>query len=314
MKNRHLILGIILVSMASKLAYPTIVGGTVTIIDPPLKTGNNNQLVNKLLGFNELQHVVLNSDLVIDKPVGIIPAGTVVSSHYIIYNPVNDHTIDGTVILDQNVIGVIYKTNTLNNSDFLGLSITNYLNPSARGFDAGDGDTATIEDPNTVSFHLRAGIGPGDYARIITTSNYTIQGPQFIMRVPQVAQGEVHTNKDGIGSVRLLFDQPVNFNIDDVTVLNENAQNVVVYATGSGSPLMVIAFNEFLFADKYTITVHDTVSSIETGYAIDGDNDGNAGGDIVFTMEHRKRTDINNDNGVNLSDLVKLAEDWLWEK
>jgi hypothetical protein len=312
MKALRYLAPILLACVFSSSVHSAIIGGTVTKITPPLNTGNDNQQVNELLGFDELQNVVLASDLVVDKPSGVIPAGTIVSSHYIIYDPPGSTTsILGTVIVDQNVVGVIYNTNNLNNSDYLGLLTTNYLNPSLRGFEAGD--TATIEDANTVSFDLTAGT-PGDYARIITASNYTIQGPQFIMRTPHAAPGGVHTNENGIGSIRLLFNQPISFQSNDTTVTDENSQNVVAYATGSESPFMIITFDSVLYADKYTITIHDTVSSTDTGSPIDGDNDGNAGGDYVFMMEHRKRTDSDNDNDIDFADLARLAEDWLWGK
>ena len=311
MKKTISFVGVMLVLFLAKSAYPAIVGGSVTVIDPPLNTGNNNQEINKLLGFDELQHVMLTSDLVVDTPDVIVPAGTIVSSHYIIYDPPSVLYITGDVILDQDVIGVIHTTGTLNNSDYLGLPTTNYLNPTLRGYESGD--TATIEDPNRVSFDLGAH-DPGDYARIITASEYVIQGPQFIMRAPYVVPGGVHTNESGIGSVRLLFDEPISFDTDDITVTNENGQNVVAYATGSGRPFMIITFDTILFADQYTVTIHDSVVSVATGHAIDGDNDGFAGGDYIFTMEHRERHDSDNDNDIDLLDFGRLAEKWLWQE
>ncbi|MCP4713430.1 MAG: hypothetical protein GY869_32775 [Planctomycetes bacterium] len=291
-----------------------IVGGTVTKIAPPLNTGNDNQQVNELLGFDERQHVLLTSPLVVDGPGSAIPAGTVVSSHYIIYDPASGVPhISGTAVFDNPVIGLIFNTNTLNNSDHLGIPTTNYLNPSERGFEGHQNDTATITDPNTVSFSLRAG-SPGDYARIITLPDGTSRGPQFIMRSPQVAVGDVHTNVDGVGSVRLLFDEPIIFDSGDVTVRNEENQNVNAFATGSSSEFMVVTFSSVLQFDKYTITIHDSVKSAGTIAPIDGDNDGTAGGDYVFTMEHRERHDSDDNNFINLLDLANFANKWLWVK
>lgn len=302
---------IVLICLCSNSVQAAIVGGTVTKITPPLNTGNDNQQINELLGFDEQQNVVLTTDLVVDSPSVVIPAGAVVSSHYIIFDPPNNQNLNGDVIVDQEVVGVIFKTNTLNNSDFLGLPVTNYLNPSLRGFESGD--TATIEDPCRVSFSLRAD-SPGDYARIITSPGLTIPGPQFLMRAPQAAPGGVHTNEGGVGSVRLLFNEPVSFQTNDISVTDENSQSVGAFATGSTSPFMIITFNQVLYADRYTITINDTVISTDTGNPIDGDKDGNAGGDLVFVMEHRKRTDGDNDNDVDLSDFVELAAEWLWVK
>lgn len=310
MKKKKFLL--IMICLFTPSLNAAIIGGSVTIISPPLNTGNDNQQINSLLGFNELQYVTLVSDLVVDKPSGIIPAGTIISSHYIIFDPPGSSiAINGNVILDQKVIGVIYNTDTLNDSDYLGLSTTNYLNPSLRGFETSSGDAAEIAEPNKVFFHLTAGT-PGDYARIITSSSYTNPGPRFVMRNPLAAVGGVHTNETGVGSVRLLFDEPLSFENTDITVTDENGKNVVAYATGSGSPVMVITFNEVLFANRYTITVHDTVVSTATAAAIDGDNNGQAGGDLVFTMEHRERHDSDDDNDIDLNDLAEFAEKWLW--
>ncbi len=313
MKTTNICFGLISSCLFASSVVASIVGGTVTIIAPPINTGNDNRQIDQILAFDEQQNVVLTTDLVVDRPAGIIPAGTVISSHYVIYDPPVTASRTATVIVDQNVLGVIYNAATLNNSDFLGLPTTNYLNSSLRGFETSEGDSATIVDPHTVSFNLRAG-SPGDYARIITASIATVPGPQFLMRSPSVTAGSVHTHPDGIGSVRLLFDQPINFDGDDVSVQNQAGHNVVANATGSGSPFMIITFSQILVADLYTITVRDTVVSSETGISIDGDHDGNAGGNLVFTMEHRRRMDGNNDNRIDLEDLAELAEEWLWAK
>jgi len=299
-------------ALSVNTASAALVGGSVTIIEPPLNTGNNNQQINELLGFDERQHVLLTNDLMIDEPSGFLPAGTIVSSHYIIYDPPSGvQSIVGTAVFDANVIGLIYNTGSLNNSDFLGLPTTNYLNPTNRGFEGYQNDDADIIDPNTVEFDLAAG-SPGDYARIITVSDSANPGPQFIMRSPRVASGGVHTNETGIGSVRLLFDEPLVFDSDDVTVEDENSQSVTAYSTGSGSEFMVITFDEPLFANTYTITVHDTALGAISSNAIDGDNNGTAGGDYVFTMEHRQRHDSDNDDDIDLFDLSELASLWLW--
>lgn len=306
--SRHFPVALLILFCAA-CTRAAIVGGTATEISPPANTGNDNQQIDELLGFDELQNVLLTSDLVIDKPAGIIPAGTVVSSHHIIYDPAGNSSIVGDVVLDQAVVGVIFTRSSLNDSDYLGLPGTNYLNPSLRGFESGD--TASIVDANRVSFDLNAQ-SPGDYARIITASEEAFPGPQVIMRSPQAAPGGVHTNESGVGSVRLLFDQPINFDSGDVGVSNEDAQNVTAYATGSGSPFMIITFAEVLLADRYTIAISDSAVSADGGAPIDGDQDGNAGGDYIFTMEHRNRVDPDNDNDIDFDDLALLADQWLW--
>ncbi len=140
-----------------------IVGGTITPIAPPTNVGADNQQINALLGFDEQQNVLLTQPLAIEG--GTIPAGTVVRSHYIIYDPSASASITGTALFDADVLGVITATGDLSRSDFLGVDATHYLNPSLRGFEAGD--VATITDTRTVRFDLEAST-PGDYARVIT--------------------------------------------------------------------------------------------------------------------------------------------------
>ena len=122
----------------------------------------------------------------------------------------------------------------------------------------------------------------------------------------------------GASSIRLLWNEPVIFDNDDVHILNELGQPVSLSVSGSNSQFMIIAFGETLLNDKYTITIDGTtasaVISAETGNPIDGDEDGYAGGDAVIVMEHRERHDSDNDNDIDLNDFVGLARKWLWQK
>ncbi|AQQ10337.1 hypothetical protein L21SP3_02169 [Sedimentisphaera cyanobacteriorum] len=298
-----------LLLLAAAQCFSEIVGGSVTVISPPLNTGEDNHQVDELLGFNERQHATLQSDLELDFPASVIPSGATVSSHYIIYDPEDQSRIAGTVVTDELVAGLIYDTEKLNASDFLGLPGTNYLNPYMRGLESGD--SAVIDESYTVSFDLGAST-PGDYARIITASEPAVLGPQLLMRNPKAAVNGVHTNESGVGSVRLLFNEPIIFGADEASVENEDEVSISSQTTGSGSRFMIITFSEALLGDEYTITVPDTVTSKQTGNPMDGDNDGSAGGDLVFTIEHRKRQDFNNDNEVGIKDLAKFADEWLW--
>lgn len=153
------------ITLAGATAEATIIGGTVTKISPPANVGNNNQQDPRLLGFDERQDVLLSASLAVDNPAGTIAAGTWVRSHYIIYDPVGTTSIVGTAIFDEDILGIMTKTATLNASDFLGAPATSYLNPSLRGLESGD--TATITAARTVSFDLTAS-SPGDYIRVVT--------------------------------------------------------------------------------------------------------------------------------------------------
>ena len=139
-------------------------------------------------------------------------------------------------------------------------------------------------------------------------------GPEFVMREPKADVGGVHTDADGIDSVTLLFNDLIEFSNSDVEIVNESGESVSLSVTGSGSSFLIIAFGETLLNNKYSITVKDTVVSATTGNAIDGDSDGQAGGDYTFTMEHRRRHDSDNDNDIDMVDLAELAASWLWAK
>jgi len=153
----------------ASVAGGEIIGGTsFTKIFPPLNVGSDNQQDPKLMGFDELQGVVLTSALWTDSPAGSIPAGTRVNSHYILYDPVSNSSITGTIVFDADILGIMTATTTLAASDSqLSWPGTNYLSPSLRGLEPGD-DFATISDSRTVSVALSAA-SPGDYIRVVTT-------------------------------------------------------------------------------------------------------------------------------------------------
>ncbi len=139
-------------------------------------------------------------------------------------------------------------------------------------------------------------------------------GPEFVMREPKNPTDGVYTNENGIDSATLFFNDIIEFNNSDIEITNETGETIPLSVTGSGSSFLIIAFGETLLNDKYTIIVKDSVVSSATGNSIDGDNDGQAGGNYTFTMEHRHRHDSNNDNNIDLADLAQFAADWLWQK
>ena len=127
-------------------------------------------------------------------------------------------------------------------------------------------------------------------------------GPALVMREPWVAGDDVHTGSSGVGSVRLLWSERVLFDNSDLSVTNGDAEPVPFSVSGSNSCFMIIAFGEVLLNDEYAITISDSVISAETGAAIDGDNDGLAGGDAVLIMEHRNTCDSDQDGDADLKD------------
>jgi hypothetical protein len=135
-------------------------------------------------------------------------------------------------------------------------------------------------------------------------------GPTLAMREPWVEHDDVHTGPAGVDSLRLLWSDEVVFDSGDVSVTDEAGQPVPHSVTGSNSQFMVIAFGAPILNDTYTITVHETVVSAETGAAIDGDDDGVAGGDAILTMKHRLRHNSDNDSDVDMHDFQRFQQEF----
>jgi hypothetical protein len=138
------------------------------------------------------------------------------------------------------------------------------------------------------------------------------------MQEPKTAGDDgIFTDLNGVASLRLLWSEPITFEAGDVIVKSyELGQVVNDYSiSGSGTTIMTINFNNDsrLKYDMYTITIADTVVSAIDSMAIDGDGDGLTRGDAVIYLEHSLREDLDNNNVINLSDLARLAEKWLWE-
>jgi hypothetical protein len=149
-------------------------GGIFVKLTPPLpnpfgplnSVGNDNFQSPNLFGFDEDQNIVLPGPLSVDVGSSPIPAGTVVASHYIFFDPLQTLIAVGTVDFDADVLGVIASTGNLSSSDFLANTGVNYLNPSARGLEAGD--IVTISGPRQIAVNFAAGT-PGDYVRVLTS-------------------------------------------------------------------------------------------------------------------------------------------------
>lgn len=132
------------------------------------------------------------------------------------------------------------------------------------------------------------------------------------MRDPKVMSDDVHTGQAGVPLEKILWSEAVTFTTADIKIIDENGDPVPFTVSGSNTRIMEIQFADLLY-NRYNIQILDSVVSTATGRPIDGDNGGFAGGDVLIIMEHRKRADLNNDNQINFLDLVKFAEEWLWQ-
>jgi hypothetical protein len=122
--------------------------------------------VNDLLAWNEVQDFRLTAPLSIDLGGTSIAAGTWISSHGLVFDPLRPKTLEGTVTFDQPILGVILLTATLVASDWLGVAPTVYNSPPGRGLDLGANDVTSFSG-NVLSFSWVSG-DPGDNVRVIT--------------------------------------------------------------------------------------------------------------------------------------------------
>lgn len=161
-------------------------GGTFVLLSTPLanpfgppdSVGNDNFQSPNLYAFDEQQNVTLAAPLATNVGENPIPAGTIVSSYYIFFDPGPSEQVIGTVTFDSAVLAIITDTTNLANSDFLSNPALNYLNPSQRGLEAGD--SVTISGPQQILFDTIAS-SPGDYVRVITAASQgsgTTQTPE----------------------------------------------------------------------------------------------------------------------------------------
>ncbi len=132
---------------------------------PPDSVGNDSFQSPNLYGFDEDQNILLTAPLTVNVGASPIPAGTIVASHYVFFDPGPTLHVVGTVDFDAPILGIITTTTQLAASDFLANTGVDYLNPSARGLEAGD--SVTISGTDQILFDTVAS-SPGDYVRVLT--------------------------------------------------------------------------------------------------------------------------------------------------
>jgi uncharacterized protein with beta-barrel porin domain len=173
-----------LIALFGSSAEATVTGGAVVAtsgttkgvfvkLSVPLKNpygpansvGENTFESPNLYAFDEDQNINLKAPLATDVGTNPIPAGKIVASHYVFFDPGPATEVFGVVEFDSRVIAIITATGTLAASDFLANTGVHYLNPSARGLEPED--YVAISGPNQITFSTRAS-NPGDYVRVLT--------------------------------------------------------------------------------------------------------------------------------------------------
>ena len=186
---------LVVTALATIPVSATIIGGTVTggtartaggvfvkltvplpnLFGTPNSVGDDNFQSPNLFGFDEDQNILIPNPLSADVGLNPVPAGTIVASHYIFFDPGPGQTVIGTVDFDSDILAVLTSTGTLAASDFLANTGVNYLNPSARGLEAGD--SVTINGPRQILFDTFAS-SPGDYVRVLTEFSPSAATPE----------------------------------------------------------------------------------------------------------------------------------------
>lgn len=144
--------------------------GQFVILDPEdiLAVGEDNFDDDNLYAFDEDQNIELVEPVRVDigGEEGVIPAGTVVASHYVFFDSVAG-TQYGFVYFDAPILGVAALQNTMAATDFLANTEVIYIGTELRGLEPGDTVWIDEDDPRRL-FVYWAGSSPGDYIRVFT--------------------------------------------------------------------------------------------------------------------------------------------------
>ncbi|KHT63344.1 hypothetical protein RJ45_13210 [Photobacterium gaetbulicola] len=143
-----------------------------------------------LLVWDEVQNYTLLNDLAVDRVFDpgasfisggpgnyFIAAGTVVSSHYVQWEPLGSEiaTANATIDFDSQIFAFITSDQKLFDSDIvLGKPGVNYNNFTNRGIEPGD---TTDFNGNSTDISWLAG-SPGDWSRLITAYSPTVDVPE----------------------------------------------------------------------------------------------------------------------------------------
>ena len=134
----------------------------------PITIGQDNFNTYNLYAFDEEQVVRLSTTVTVDIGAALLP-GTIVSSHYVFYDPPNSpgSRALGYVDFDAAIVGIATSTANLRASDFLANTAVTYLSPGARGLESNDAVFIDPVDPNRLRVDFTA-TSPGDYVRVFT--------------------------------------------------------------------------------------------------------------------------------------------------
>ncbi len=145
--------------------------GEFVILDTqaPFAVGRDNFDDCNLYAFNEDQNITLIEPVRVDiggGELGVIPAGTVVASHYVFFDSL-DGSHFGFVYFDAPILGVAAQSDTMAATDYLANTSVTYIGTDLRGLEGGDYVWIDEDDPHRL-FVAWSGSSPGDYIRVFT--------------------------------------------------------------------------------------------------------------------------------------------------
>jgi hypothetical protein len=155
MRHRCIVAASVIIATTAA-AQAAITGGTgsTSVIPAPASVARHALESNtQVWAFDEVQNFVLPVDLIVDITAvglvdasgdltpGVIPAGTVVSSHFLHSDPETEtaSTYEGTVTFDRIIVGIIVNREPIALTDgLLGNPATTYTDSTSRGLELGN--------------------------------------------------------------------------------------------------------------------------------------------------------------------------------
>jgi hypothetical protein len=185
-----LLVGAAIAALCTAPVSAAIIGGA-DIISPPTTLGPNPFGQDRVVAFYEQQNITLGKNVDLGRKVGqkiakangsrdaksarTVSKGTLVSSHYVAYDPDGVKRATVTVSFDSEILGVVVGDKRLAATDFLGADGVDYKRFHFRTKEWRDKYKISA-DGKSITLKFRANT-PGDHYRIITAGTGTPPPP-----------------------------------------------------------------------------------------------------------------------------------------
>ncbi len=145
-------------------------GGVFELLgSPPTEAGPDTFQSPNLIGFDEQQRVVLTDPLPVS-PERVLPAGSIIFSHYVVFDPNQGSSVIGHVDFDHRIVAILGTPAALNaTAPLLGSDTTTYSVSPAIGPEDGGIDSVLPAPGMPTRLLFTGGAGsPGDHVRVLT--------------------------------------------------------------------------------------------------------------------------------------------------